>query len=86
MGKIGEKFLIGPKCINSLAIGFKEIGVVSVGKFGTFEKLGFPFYTSYCHLKTVPPMNIFDFFTLNQLRKSGPFHIWPFWPYMNFPR
>ena len=23
-------------------------------------------------------MNIFDFFTLNQLRKSGPFHIWPF--------
>ena len=62
----------------------RKVRVVST--LSTFEKLGFPFYTSYCHLKTVPPMNIFDFFTLNQLRKSGPFHIWPFWPYMNFPR
>ena len=37
-------------------------------------------------MKTAPPMNTFDFFTLNSLRKSGPFKIWPYWPEMNFPR
>ena len=37
-------------------------------------------------MKTAPPMNTFDFFTLNQLRKSRPFKIGPFWPKMNFPK
>ena len=30
-----------------------------------FQKLDFPFYTSYCHMKTVPPLNTFDFFIIN---------------------
>ena len=27
-----------------------------------FQKLHFSFYVSYCHMKTAPPMNTFDFF------------------------
>ena len=61
MGKIGGKFLIGLQYVNVLVIGFKEIGVVSIGTFSTFEKIYFSFYSSYFHMKTVPPMNTFDF-------------------------
>ena len=86
MQKVVEKILIGPQYINILVIEFKEIGVVSIGTFSIFEKLDFPFYASFCHMKIAPPMNTFDFFTLSQLRKSWPFKIWSFWPYMNFPR
>ena len=62
MRKIEEKFLTGPRCTTILVIGFKEIGVVSIGTISIFEKLDFPFYISYCHMKTVPPMNTFNFF------------------------
>ena len=55
-------------------IGY-SFGMVSIGTFSIFEKLDFPFYSSFCHMKTVPPMKTFDFFTLNQLRKSRPFKI-----------
>ena len=55
-------------------IGY-SFGMVSIGTFSIFEKLDFPFYASFCHMKTAPPMNTFDFFTLNQLRKSRPFKI-----------
>ena len=43
------------------------------GLNGMFEKLDFSFYVSYYHMKTAPPMNNFEFFTHNQLRKSGSF-------------
>ena len=61
---VGE-FLTGPQYLAILVIGFKEIGVVFIGTLSTFEKLDFPFHNSYCHMKIVPPMNTFDFFTLN---------------------
>ena len=62
MQKVVEKFLTGPQYINVLVIEFKEIGVVPIGTLSIFEKLDFPFYISYCHMKTAPPMNTFDFF------------------------
>ena len=65
MQKVVEKFLTGPQYINILVIEFKKIGVVSIGTFSIFEKIDFSFYSSYFHMKTVPPMNTFDFFTLN---------------------
>ena len=45
------------------------LATVSIGTLSIFEKFDFPFYISYCLKKTAPPMNTFDFFTLNQLRK-----------------
>ena len=75
MGKIGEKFLAGTQYIDILVIGFKEIGTPSIPILNIFEKLDFPFFISYCHMKTVPPMNNFDLFTLNSFTKSGPFKI-----------
>ena len=80
MQKLVEEFLTDPQCTTILVIEFKEIGVVSNGTLGIFEILDFPFFISYCHMKTAPPMNILDFFTLNSLGKSGPFKIWPFRP------
>ena len=65
MQKVVEKFLTGPQYINILVIEFKEIGVVPIGTFSIFEKIDFSFYGSYFHMKIVPPMNTFDFFTLN---------------------
>ena len=62
MQKVVEKFLTGPQYINILVIEFKEIGVVSIGTFSIFEKIDFSFCSSYFHMKTVPPMNTFDFF------------------------
>ena len=63
MGKIGEKFLAGTQYIDILVIGFKEIGTPSIPILNIFEKLDFPFFISYCHMKTAPPMNTFDFFS-----------------------
>ena len=80
MGKIGEKFLAGTQYIDILVIGFKEIDTPSIPILNIFEKLDFPFFISYCLMKTAPPMNNFDFFTLNSLGISGPFNIWPYWP------
>ena len=65
MQKVVEKFLTGPQYINILVIEFKETGVVSIGTFSIFEKIDSAFYSSYFHMKTVPPVNNFDFFTLN---------------------
>ena len=64
--KLVEEFLTGPPNITILVIEFKEIGVVSIGTLSILEKLDFPFYISYFHMKTAPPMNTFDFFTLTQ--------------------
>ena len=61
MQKVVEKFLTGPQYINILVIEIKEIGVVSISTFSIFEKIYFSFYSSYFHMKTVPPMNTFDF-------------------------
>ena len=47
--KLVEEFLTGPQSITILVIGFKEIGVVSIGTLSIFEKVNFPFYVSYCH-------------------------------------
>ena len=60
--KLVEEFLTGPQYVTFLVIGFKEIRVVSIGTLSIFEILDFPFYASFCHMKTAPPMNIFDFF------------------------
>ena len=49
-------------------IGY-SFGMVSIGTFGIFEKLDFPFYISYCHMKTVPPMNTFDFFHTQSIKE-----------------
>ena len=65
MRKIEEKFLNGPQFINVLVIEFKEIGVVSTGTFSIFEKIDFSFYSSYFHMKTVPPINTFDYQKIN---------------------
>ena len=65
MGKIREKFLAGIQYIDILVIGFKEIGTLSIPILDIFEKLDFSFYNSYCHMKTAPPMNTFEFFTHN---------------------
>ena len=73
--KLVEEFLTGPRCTTILVIGFKEIGVVSIGTISIFEKLDFSFYISNRHKKTVPSMNTFDFFILNQLRKSRSFKV-----------
>ena len=62
MQKVVEKFLTGPQYINILVIEFKEIGVVPIGTFSIFEKLDFPFYASFCHMKTAPPINTFGFY------------------------
>ena len=70
MQKVVEKFLTGPQYINILVIEFKEIGVVSIGTFSIFEKIDFSFCSSYFHMKTVPPMNTFDFFPLIYLAKA----------------
>ena len=32
-----------------------------------FQRLHFYFYVSYCHMKTAPPMNTFDFFNTKTL-------------------
>ena len=63
MQKLVEEFLTVPQCTTILVIEFKEIGVVSIGTLSVFEKLDFPFYISYCHMKTPPPVNTFDFFS-----------------------
>ena len=65
MGKIGEKFLAGTQYVDILVIGIKEIGTPSIPILNIFEKLDFPFLISYFHMKTAPPMNNFDLFTLN---------------------
>ena len=57
MQKVVEKFLTGPQHINILVIEFKKIGVVSIGTFSIFEKIDFSFYSSYFHMKILPPMN-----------------------------
>ena len=62
MQKVVEKFLTSPQYISILVIEFKEIGLVPIGTFSIFEKIDFSFYSSYFHMKTVPPMNTFDFF------------------------
>ena len=41
-------------------IGY-SFGMVSIGTISIFEKLDFSFYTTYCHMKTAPPMNTYDF-------------------------
>ena len=79
MGKIGENFVAGTQYIDILVIGFKEIGTPSIPILNIFEKLDFPFFISYCHMKTAAPVNTLDFFTLNSLGISGPFKIWPYW-------
>ena len=67
--KLVEEFLTGPQCTTILVIGFKEIGVVSIGTISIFEKLDFPFWSSYCHMKTAPPMNTFDFFHTQSIKE-----------------
>ena len=52
-----------------------SFGMVSIGTISIFEKLDFYFYTSYCHMKTAPPMNTYEFFTSIQLMSSVPFKI-----------
>ena len=42
-------------------IGY-SFGMVSIGTISIFEKLDFPFYISYCHMKTAPPINTFGSF------------------------
>ena len=75
--KIGKKFLAGTQYIDNLVIGCKEIGSPSIPILNTFKKLDFSFFISYSHMKTAPPFNTFDFFTINSLGKSGPCKIWP---------
>ena len=70
MGKIGEKFLAGTQYVDILVIGFKEIGTPSIPILNIFEKLDFPFFISFCHMKTVPPINTFDFLSQN-LQENG---------------
>ena len=51
-------FLKGITCPCALR-GCKVAGCQT---FFIFQKLHFSFYISYCHMKTAPPMNTFDFF------------------------
>ena len=49
-------------------IGY-SFGMVSIGTFSIFEKLDFPFYVSFSHMKTAPPMNTFDFFQTQSIKE-----------------
>ena len=40
----------------------RDTKVAGCQTFFIFQKLHFYFYVSYCHMKTAPPMNTFDFF------------------------
>ena len=40
----------------------RDYKVAGCQTFFIFQKLHFSFYVSYCHMKTAPPMNTFDFF------------------------
>ena len=76
MKKIGEKFLAGTQYIDILVIGFKEIGTLSIPILNISEKLDFPFFLiSYCHMKTSPPMNTFDFFSHSIVHRWRCFHM-----------
>ena len=75
MQKLVEEFLTVPQCTTILVIEFKEIGVVSIGTFSIFEKIDFSFYSSYFHMKTVPPMNTFDFFSHSIVHRWSCFHM-----------
>ena len=39
MGKIGEKFLIGPQYIDILVIGFNDIGTLFIPILNIFDKM-----------------------------------------------
>ena len=48
-----------------LSICLKGLQSYRLTNFFIFQKLYKSFYVSYFHMKTAPPMNTFDFFTLN---------------------
>ena len=45
----------------------RDTKVAGCQTFFIFQKLHFSFYISYCHMKTAPPMNTFDFFNTKTL-------------------
>ena len=48
----------------------KDIKVTGCQTFFIFQKLHFSIYASYCHMKTAPLMNFFDFFQV--LKRCQP--------------
>ena len=63
--KFVEKFLGGLCYLHIISVAGMKISLETISKTNIFDKLDFLFYVSYFHMKTAPPMNIFDFFTLN---------------------